>query len=287
MNIKTNFRIAGAVLFLIGIAAGCKKSNDVIIPPAAAHFMNQTAGTYFITAPDVVYKLPIGVTTVSDKDRTVSIGVSSPTGAVQGTQYTLASSTVTIPAGKAVDTLIIKGVYDQYTSGRVDTLVITIDNGKDAIGGLFNDTFRLALRGPCFEGNVDLNLLMGNYDNTNEDFGGPYGPYTTKIIAVNPIDATSGTITVSNIFDNGWNPITFLLDWSDPNNRTVTLQQQSGIADAGTVNPAYAGLDISVRPYAGQIGTFSACTEKITIKMQVGVTGLGWFSPIYTVEMAR
>jgi hypothetical protein len=287
MNIHTNFRNAAVVLLLIAFGAGCKKSDVVILPPTAAHFMNQTFGTYFITAPGVVYKVPIGVTTVSDKDRTVNISVSSPTGAVQGTHYSV-PSTLTIPAGKAVDSLVVQGVYDQYTSGRKDTLVFIIENGKDGIGGSFNDTFRLALRGSCFEGDVDLNLLLGDYNKTTEVFGTqPYGPYTTSIISVNPIDATSGEITVSNIFDFGWNPITFLLDWSDPNNRTVTLVQQSGIGDAGTLDPSLGGLDISVRPYGGQVGTFSACKEKITLVMQVGVTGLGWSSDLYTVTMVR
>ena len=163
-----------------------------------------------------------------------------------------------------------------------------IENGKDGIGGFFNDTFRLALRGSCFEGDVDLNLLMGDYDNTNETWGTqPYGPYTTSIIAVNPIDATSGEITVSNIFDNGWNPITLLLDWSDPANRTVTLVEQSGIADGGSIDGSFEGLDVSVRPYAGRVGTFSACKETLTLQMQIGITSLGWFPDLYTVKMVR
>ena len=288
MNIQTKFRNAAVVLLLIVFGAGCKKANEVVIPPAAAHFMNQTSGTYFITGPGVVYNLPIGVTTVSDKDRTVNFSVSSPTGAVQGTHYTI--DPVIIPSGKAVDSLTIHGAYNLYTSGRKDTLIIVIENGKDGIGAVFNDTFRLALRGSCFEGDVDLNLLLGDYTNTTEVFGTTfYGPYVTptSIISVNPIDATSGEITVSNIFDYGWNPITFLLDWSDPNNRTVTLVEQSGIGDAGTLDGSFAGLDISVRPYAGKVGTFSACTEKFTLIMQVGVTGLGWIPDLYTVSMAR
>ncbi|MEP6617086.1 MAG: hypothetical protein ABJA57_10925 [Ginsengibacter sp.] len=286
MNVQTNFRVAGVLLAFLMMIASCKKNNDVTIPPPAAHFMNNTAAKYIISAPGVVYKIPVGVTNVSDKDRTVSFGVSSTTGAVEGTQFTF-TNTITIPAGKAVDSLIVRGNYDQYLSGRIDTLIFYIQNGKDAIGSFFNDTFRLVLRGPCSEADVDLNTLLGDYNNTNEFLSAAYGPYTTSIIAVNPIDATSGEITVSNIFDFGWNPITFLLDWSDPNNRTVTLIQQSGIADASTLDPSLAGLDVSVRPYGGQVGTFSVCSEKLTLKMQVGVTGLGWVPDLYTVEMAR
>jgi hypothetical protein len=175
-------------------------------------------------------------------------------------------------------------VYDQYTSGRVDTLIFIIENGKGGIDAVFNDTFRLTLTKACDQG--DLNSLLGEYNNTTELFGTTgYGPYTTSIISVNPISATSGEITVSNIFDFGWNPITFLLDWSDLDNRTVTLVEQSGIGDAEGLG--YPGLDISVRPYAGKVGTYSVCTGKLTLIMQVGITGLGWIPDLYTVSMAR
>ncbi len=288
MNLKFNFRNVCLALFIMAIGASCKKTDDLTIPPAVAHFMNSASGTLFVIAPGSVYKIPIGVSTVSDQDRTVNISVSSTTGATEGTQFTLSSHTITIPAGKAVDTLAVTGIYDQYLAGRKDTLIFSIQNNGKDLGSAFDDTFRLDLRGPCFEGDVDLNLLKGAYNKTNEIFGtSAYGPYTTTVIGVNPINATSGEITVSNIFDAGWNPITFLLDWSDPTNRTVTLMPQSGIADAGTVNSAYAGEDVTVRSYAGKVGTFSACKETITLVMQIGVTGLGYFPSLYTVSLAR
>ena len=141
----------------------------------------------------------------------------------------------------------------------------------------------------CFEGDVDLNALLGDYNKTNETFGiTPYGPYTTSISSVNQLTPTSGTIVVENIFDFGWGPITFTLDWSDPNNRTViVVAQSSGIADAGTLSGAYAGEEVAVRPFAGQPGTFSACKGTLTLKMQLGVAGLGYFGELYTVNMAR
>ena len=273
-------------LLLFGTNA-CKKTEALTIAPEQAHFANQTSGTYFITAPGVTYKIPVGFTNVSGSDRTVVISVSSPTGAVQGTHYNVSTKSLVIPAGKALDSITVSGVFAQYQAGRKDTLVFTISDGG-VKPSEYNSTFTLLMRGPCFEGDVDLNDLLGTYANTNEDFGGAYGPYTTTISAVTQAPgATTGTIKVTNIFDAGWNPITFTLNWTDPANRTVTLIQQSGIGNAGTVNPTYAGQDISVRPFTGQVGTFSICGQTLTLKMQVGVTGLGFFAPLYTVTMAR
>ena len=34
-------------------------------------------------------------------------------------------------------------------------------------------------------------------------------------------------------------------------------------------------------------GTYSYCDGTFTLKMQLGVTGIGWFNALYTVNMAR
>lgn len=271
-----------AVLF-----TACKK-YEITIPPTQAHFMNQTGATYFILTPTTTFKVPVGVTTVSNVDRTVTFSVSSPTGAVAGTHYNLTGNTVTIKAGQAVDSIEVRGVFSMYATGRKDTLVFTINEGG-AKASEYNKEYKLLMRGPCFDGDVALSDLLGVYSNTNEIFGNsPYGPYETTISAVSNTSATTGTITVTNIWDNGWNPIVFKLNWSNPSNITVTLDPQTGIGDAGTVSSTYAGRDISVRAHAvGGPGTFSVCSQTLTLRLQIGVTGLGYFSQLYTVTMAR
>jgi hypothetical protein len=290
MNILLKLTAVCAITAMV--LAGCDKDEDITIPPGIAHFTNLTSGTYIISTPTTTFSIPVGIASVSDRDRTITVNVSSPTGAVQGTHYTLASSTVVIPAGKAVDSIVVQGAYDQYLSGRQDTLVFTL-SGADITVAEYNPEFRLFVRGACNEGDVDLNQLLGDYENTNEDLGGStYGPYTTTITAVtqNPA-ASTGTITVANIFDAGWNPITFQLDWSDPANRVVTVSPspQPGIGNAGTVfGAAYNGEDLMVANHAsGEVGTFSICNQTLTLKMQIGITGLGFAGELYTVTMAR
>jgi len=279
---------SGLLFLLILIVCGCKKVDTLVDVPSQAHFTNLTGDTYFITTPTTVKKIPIGLTTVSNSDRTISFTVTSPTGAVAGTHYNIVGgNSIKISAGKAVDSITVAGVYNQYLAGRKDTLIFTITDGEGAKASTYNATYKLFMRGPCSESETVLMELLGEYKNTNENFGGPYGPYTTTISSVTQLTPTTGQVVVTNIFDFGWNPITFTLDWTDPLNTKVTLIQQSGIGDAGTLNPAYSGMDITVRPYAGQTGTFSYCKNTLTLKMQVGVTGLGFFSTLYTVSMAR
>lgn len=292
MKFLTYLKFSAFFALAVAVFAGCSKEDDIVTPPALAHFTSASSGTYFITGPNVTFKIPVGVTTVSDKDRTINFTVTSPTGAQQGTHYTLASTSVVIPAGKAVDSIEVKGVFNQYTSGRKDTLVFTIQ-GTDPAAAEYNSTYKLLMRGPCFEGDVDLNTLLGEYKNTNEVFGSsPYGPYTTAITAVTQDNTTkTGTITVANIWDSGWNPITFQLNWSDPANRTVRVSpspQTSGIGDAGTLSATYAGGQVAVRNHsAGHVGTFSVCGQTLRLELQLGVAGVGYFSQRYTVNMAR
>ncbi len=146
----------------------------------------------------------------------------------------------------------------------------------------------------CRESNVILSDLIGDYDNTNETLGtSAYGPYTTSISSAVSTGATTGTIVVENIWDNGWGPITFNLDWTDPNNRTATVVDQAAIpgSDAGDINPANAGSTISVRvpptSLSATAGTFSACGQTFILKMQLGVTGGSYFNSLYTVNLER
>jgi hypothetical protein len=283
--IRTPFSV---FILLILVVSGCKKDSTLVDIPSQAHFAGKSAGNYFITGTTVTYKISIGLTDVSTKDRVISFTVTSPTGAVAGTHYNIVGgNSITIPAGKALDSITVAGVYNRYLAGRKDTLVFTITDGTETKASTYNPSFKLFMRGPCSESETVLSDLLGSYTNTNEFLTGPYGPYETTITSVTPLTATTGTIVVENVFDYGWNPITFKLDWTDPLNTKVTLVEQSGIGDAGTLDGSFSGMDISVAPFAGEPGTFTWCNQRLTLKMDVGVTGLGYFGILYTVNMER
>ncbi len=277
-----------AVLLLMAVWS-CKKVDNTVIPPVEAHFQFKTSGSFEVVSATSVFKVPVGITTKSDKPVVIPFSITSKTGATSGAQYNVSGNSITIPAGQVVGSIDIAGILSAYSSGRKDTLTIKLEGKSGDISPIStNDTYTLIVRGPCFEGDVVLSQLLGSYKNTNEVWNNsPYGPYTTTISAVKQLTPTTGEITVTNLFDYGWNPVKFILNWTDPNNRTVTLVQQSGIGDAGTITGAYAGSDISVRPFSGQIGTFSICKQTLTLKLQLGVTGLGFFNILYTVNMAR
>jgi hypothetical protein len=291
MNMRTISTIKSSLTALLLIMAvwSCKKVDNLVIPPVEAHFQFKTSGTFEVLTASSVFKVPVGITTASDKPVVIPFTITSKSGATSGAQYNVSGNSITIPAGQVVGSIDVAGILAAYTGGRKDTLTITLESKAGQVAPIStNSTYTLIVRGPCFEGDVVLSQLLGAYKNTNEIWNNsPYGPYTTTISAVRQITPTTGEITVTNLFDYGWNPVKFILDWTDPNNRTVTLVQQSGIGNAGTITSAYNGSDISVRPFPGQVGTFSICKQTLTLRLQLGVTGLGFFNILYTVNMAR
>ncbi len=277
--------IATYFLMYVVLIVGCKKSNNLTVPPLESHFTFKDGGAYLVTGPDTKFLVPFGITTVSKEDVRINVSVTSPTGAVEGTHYTLATKQVLIPAGQTLGFLEIKAFYPPYESReRNDRLVFKIEGSSSANPIVSNSEYTLSI-----SGDYDPEVLKGDYNNTNETLppNAPYGPYKTTISSIKRLSPTTAEIVVENIFDFGWAPITFKLDWTDPADFIVTLNEQSGIGDAGAFGSAYNGQDISVRAYPNQNGTFSFDPQKIVLVMQLGITGQGWISSPYTVTMER
>jgi hypothetical protein len=238
------------------ILPGCEKNNlaidkEAIVPSFAKFNVRNTAdttGVYYIGASGNTFKIPIGITGVSNVDRTIQLCYASSTGAVAGTHYN-APSSIVIPAGKTVDSITIQGLFSGYPlSSRIDTLRVTICGGDVPVQDLKNN-FRVVLRKYC---PVDLAALAGNYTNTMEP---SYGPYTTTISGLTMVagSTTKATGQIANLYDDGWSPVTATFDWTDPANFKVSIASQA------------TGKGYNVRTTAGAANTFSSCDRSVTV----------------------
>jgi len=291
------FNLVLTAAIVLGLAS-CDKTKlyDTTIPPAEVHFTNTTQISYAVrgSGPIDPLTIQVGTTDVTNTDRVVTYSITSPTGAAVGTQYSLPENgSITIPAGESVASFQIQGILSGYPTGRLDTLFITLAEPSVKPAG-FMDKLTVLMGDICSEANpFDVNMFLGDYDNTNEMLGtDTYGPYTTSISNITPVTASTANVVVQNIFDAGWDGVTFTLDWTDPNNKLCTVVAMNAVpgSDAGYLNSNYAGQTIAVRPPAGYPGTFSSCEGTLTLKMQLGVTNVGWFgipAALYTVNMAR
>lgn len=281
------------------IMTGCDKTKpyDVAVPPAEVHFLGPKNQTYSVIAdPAPTFYVVVGTTTTENVNRTAQLNIASVSGLVENTDYTVSRTTLNFPAGKTLDTIAINANYASFPFGSRDTLLLTLSN-PSIQPAAFQDTIRLIIVGPsaCSEANPTLSNLLGDYANTNELFNNsPYGPYTTSISSATATGPTSGAIVVENIWDNGWGPITFNLDWTDPSNPTTQVVDQAAIpgSNAGDINANYAGQTVAVRVPAGTVaasafGTYSYCDEVLVLNMQLGVTSLGFFGVLYQVTLER
>jgi hypothetical protein len=276
---KINNAYLMSMLLLFSLLIGCDKTKpyDIVTPPVQAHFLNSTGGSYYVkNDPNSVFKIPVGLTSTNSSatNQVVSISVASPTNAVSGTQYTLPSATVNIPAGKAVDSLSVKGIFAGFPGTRVDTLVFSINNG-DVKASDYNKVYKLVLRKYC---DVVPASLTGNYTRCF-DIQPPspnYGPYKTAISSAVLVTPTTGYIVVTNFWDVGGSPITIDLDWSNPANFTTSVRTQPLYVD-----PTYG--QATIRPVG--TGSFSSCDNTFTIKYQVTVAAGSFGS--FTTTIAR
>lgn len=252
--------------------AGCKKRSEdyFVTPPQQSHFVNSIGNYYVTNSSTSTFKIPITLTTVSDADRKVTVSVTSPTGAAAGAQYNLASTTITIPAGKAVDSLTVNGLFAGYSGTRKDTLVFTITGG-DVPASAFNNVFKLVVQKACAVVSTDL---IGAYTQSTDLYQGAASTqpkYTATISNWTALSTTSASVIIKNLgatSDNGWGPfaatdaalnpgITATLDWSNPGNQTVTIATQN-----------YFGSGASISTINGT-GTFSSCDQSFTIVCSV------------------
>lgn len=270
MNKYSVFKLAFFTIIIAGVVASCKKNNlavdvDTLTPPAAARFIYYDANaplskTFYVgaTSPDNVFKIPVGITNVSDKDRTIQFTYSSPT-AVAGTQYT-APASIVIPAGKALDSLPITGNFANIPSGATYLLKIKISGGDVPAFGEGRDSVLLTLRRYC---PIVLSNLAGLYNNTNEYTSSnafSYGPYTTALTNLTATSATTATGKLVNLYDDGWNDLNVTLDWTIKGAEQLTIPLQSTGKSYG------GGVVTNVRSSTSSsaVNTFSSCDRSLS-----------------------
>lgn len=275
MKVNWSIKLIAAVSLMTAVMAGCKKEDAVTIPPAIATFQGQTSGNFFVQDnPNSVFSIPIGVSTVSDKDRTINFTVSSPTGAQAGQQYNLSSTSVVIPAGKAVGTIDVKGLFAGFAGGRKDTLVFTLTSG-DVAAAEFNDTYKLVMQKYC---DVDLSAFSGTYVAQDyDDQGAASGPPYEVEISPGSASGTAGAIAIAGLWGVP-DPVTVNLNWADPANFTTTIPDQDWFF--------YPYYQSTVKIRGISTGNFSSCDDVVVIRYEAYIPGLGSFG-VYSTKFTR
>jgi hypothetical protein len=244
----------------------CKKNNfsvdseKTLDAPEFAQFApadRRLTRLYPLQDNGAAFKIPVGFTNISDKDRVINFSFSSRS-AVRDIDYTTTDS-ILIPAGKVIDSLSLQGLIGSYPIGRRDTVKVKIVGVPTVFQ---KDSFQLILEKYC---DVILSELEAEYPNTKEFRSSgtqTYGPYTTLVEGLIATSATTATGNFVNLYDEGWNDISFQMDWTDPGNFKIIIPEQpTGKNGASDVQ--------FVRMSANSINTFSSCLERFTITLDL------------------
>lgn len=277
--------ITGLIVTIVTIIA-CEKKQDIVNRPGYSEFSttNVTAKFFIKNDPNAQLKIPIGITNISNVDRKIIIKDSSRK-AVAGTQYSIESTTITIPAGKAADSIVLKGIYAGYPIGRIDTLYLKIVGG-DVPANAYNTMYTVIMQGYCDVVPADL---VGDFTHStdvdkNSGSASTHNPYTVNVSNWTATSATSATVIIKNLGatpDIGFGPflsgdqaaigLTANLDWSNPSNFSVTIPSQNYVTDL------YGDGQSKIKA----TGTFSSCAQTFTITFTISVA-VGTYNPVIT-----
>lgn len=254
-----------AAITLVSLAS-CKKNNLVIgkeiTPPAFAKIGTWTAsdstGIYIVKSTNEPFKIPIGVTNVSDKDRTINLSYSSTT-AVAGVNYTAPASLV-IKAGEALDSLEIAGLFEGFNNDvtRVDKLLITITGG-DIPANSVKYNYVLTMK---MYWETDLNAFAGDYIIQDYYNGAPEGgPYEVILTPVS-LNGPQSVVSIKGLWGVDEPLVNVILNWSDRKTGTTSIVKANWFTDPdygqSTINP-------------NKTGTFSVVDNKMTIGWEATV----------------
>lgn len=269
MNKYLSYVLFGAVA-LIALAS-CKKNNLVVgktldVPSfvkIGTWLTADTSGTYAVKPTNEPFKIPIGVTNVSNKDRTVTFTYSSAT-AVEGVDFT-APASIVLKAGQSLDSLPITGKYSSFGGSVTKSHVVkvTISGGDIAVNSnKFNYNLTMKMYFAPDPATFSGTYICQDYESGVPD-GGPY------LVQVNPSTA-SGPVTSVNIIglfgvDNP--PVKVTMTWNTLTSGTTLITPMTNWFE---YSPAYekVAIEYSTVDAAGVAdkGTFTSTPNKFSAR---------------------
>jgi hypothetical protein len=246
MNRILSYTFLG-VIAIVALAS-CKKNNLVIgkdvTAPAFAKigtWLNgDSTGTYVVKSTNAPFKIPIGITNVSDKDRTINFSYTSAT-AVEGVHYTAPKSLV-IKAGEALDSLAITGIFASFNDDVTKSHLLKISiSGGDVKVNPIKVNYNLTMK---MYWDADVNAFSGTYIIQDYTGGAEDGdPYEVEVTPVSG-NGPQTTVNIKGLWGRN-ELVKVVLNWSDRTKGTTTVPKAAfynhSTYGALTINPNGTG----------------------------------------------
>jgi hypothetical protein len=253
---RSLFLLTTAFLFTSFLIYSCKKDKIVTPNQEVSLFGEGGKTTSYLVPndPTASFKIGLGITKPAPVDRHITFSVTSPTGAVEGTQYTVSSKTVTISAGQVVDSITLKGLFSGFPSGRRDTLVFKITGG-DIPSLVGSDIYKVVLQKFC---PLNMSDFSGNFE-VLEDWWQDYFP---------------GDVVALTVSGN-----TILFDYPTPfNHQALPIVVNPTTFATSVVSTAFgrysaSGTNYTAKSVAGANSVVIPCDKIVSVELSFGSTG--------------
>lgn len=192
--------------------------------PELASFTNGTTASYFVQETgDTGFEIQVGFTTASNTIRTVNFTISGD--ATEGEQYSLSSTSITVPAGSTIGTITVNGIYAGFT-GQTDTLTLTLTGDNTAE---FDATYTLIMQRYCPFVPEDF---VGSWNALDHHNGTEY--------TVNITHVEGDTLLIDAIWSHeGFGPQKVVMHHDDPTNFYIELLDQFVVDYGAPYGPVY------------------------------------------------
>ncbi|MCB0445197.1 MAG: hypothetical protein KDC68_06015 [Gelidibacter sp.] len=163
---------------LLSTFTSCNDEEDIhVYDSGDIAYFEETASSLFVTSDNPSESIEIVSTVTSSADRTYNIQIDPSSTAVEGVEFTLGSSTLTIPAGEYFGTVTVNGIFDGALETG-STLVLNLTSTTNEVA-TFDTTHTVSIFKLC-ESN-----LGGTYEVTTtygyHDFLPDFNPHTTMM----------------------------------------------------------------------------------------------------------
>ena len=249
---KKIFNIAFTVVLATLTMVSCKKESLKYDGPVLAHF-NGATGSYFVEEEgESSFPIPIGITKPNDADVTLTIKVlTDESTAVEGEDFTLQSSQVTIKAGEVISELVVLGNFAGLDEQK--SVVFEIESSDKS--AQYDQTYTLTMLRFCpFVRDEFVGLYGFVSEFWNSDAEG--NPISVEVEAIaDPEDENA--ILFKDLYEEGID-IKVILDASDKSNFVTSFPKQKGWTSG-----AYGDVSLS----SGS-GKFSACDKTLSYETE-------------------
>ncbi len=215
------------------IFTSCEEDDvNVYNGPDVAYFIDATSSTFFVTAAETPTEIRIGATATSASDKTYTIQVDPSSTATAGVEYTLPSTTVTIPAGEYFGSFMVNGIFDGATEAGTKLVLKLVDGSGNVMQNEGSTTYELDIFKLCESDLAGMYSMTTTYG--YHDFLPSFNPNTIDIEVVEVGDALYEVFDMSGgLYSDGpystaygTGPTSFTVQFSDVCG-TITWSGQS------------------------------------------------------------